>query len=273
MLGGCGQSIVGVDHASWDRVVVTELDDAQIIDARTATDFAAGHIPGAVNIHWSLLTGTGQDGLWDAMPPEEIAQVLGDHGIQRDRPVVVYGSGPDGRGDDGNVYWALRWLGHQDVRIYDGGWQAWVATGGDIETQATSTLPGSIGAWAADASQTLDEIMDASVYADTTAVEDWQGTILDVRSETEWLEGHIPGAVWLEWLTVFDDDETLLAPDTVRQILADAGVDGDQPVVTYCHAGLRAGHTFMVLDALGWSATNYVGSWTRWVQDGGTVEY
>jgi len=255
----CGQSIQGVDHAPWAQVVVTELGDAQIIDARTAQEYDAGHVPGAANVHWTQLTGTSADGLWDALPRDELATVFGDQGISSDAPVVVYGSGPDGYGDDGNVYWALRWLGHPDVRVLDGGWQAYVASGGAPET---GSGPGAT---------TYIASADDSVYADTTDVETWSGPILDVRSDSEWQAGHIPGATWLEWNTVFDTDQTLLPEDQLRSLYADLGITGEQPVVTYCRSGVRAGHTFMVLDALGLTASNYVGSWTRWTEDGGEI--
>lgn len=261
-LSACGPVVRGVSPAAWDAVVVDTLGDAQVVDARSAAAFEAGHVPGARQVHASDLTGPDDDGLWGAVDPEIGAALLAARGIGTDRPVVVYGSGPGGSGDDGNVYWALRWLGHPDVRVYDGGWLAWVARGEDPESGPAQA-----------ATATFDLDLDDAVLVGTDDVESWDGVVLDVRSREEFDAGHVPGAVWLEWTRVFDADETLRPPDELRAMLADeAGIGPDTPVVTYCQAGIRAGHSFMVLDALGQPVANYVGSWARWTAEGGAIE-
>ncbi len=260
LLPACGQRIAGVHPDPLGAVVVTEPGDALPIDARSAADFAAGHIPGAAQVSWTELTGSDDLGYWGALPPEDSAALLASRGVPTDRPVVVYGSGLDGRGDDGEVYWALRWLGHPDVRLLDGGWQAWVAGGGEL-----STAPGP-------ALARFDLDVQDALFADTDDVTTWPGVLLDVRSAAEYDAGHIPGAVWLEWSDALAGDETLQDEATLRAQLASVGIDADSEVITYCQRGLRAGHSFMVLDALGIEARNYVGSWARWTEEGGTVE-
>lgn len=261
LLGACGQHVDGVDPSAWSRVVVDSLDGALPIDARTPEEVAAGHVPGAAAVHWTELTGPDTDGLWGAISPDDAIALLEARGIGTDRPVVVYGSGPGGYGDDGNVYWALRWLGHPDVRVLDGGWLGWIADGGQPVTTAAPPV--------AD----FDAAIDDTLLAETDEVEDWSGVVLDVRSREEFDAGHVPGAVWLEWTEVFSADETLQSEDQVQALMQDLGITTDTAVVTYCAGGIRAGHTFMVLDALGVEVANYVGSWARWSAEGGAVEY
>jgi len=262
LLAGCGTFIEGPLPVAWGDIVVADVGDAQILDARSAEDYAAGHVPGAANVHWTELTGPDDDDLWDVRPPEELVAVFEARGISSDAPIVVYGSGPEGYGDDGNVFWMLRYLGHSDVRVLNGGWAGWLASGGEIADGEDGPAP-----------TAFDAAVDDSVFATTAQVEAWDGALLDVRSEEEWLGGHIPGAVWMDWTDMFDDSGALLEPEAARARLEEVGIGGEQDVITYCAGGIRAGHTFMVLEALGIPAKNYVGSWARWSGEVGEVAY
>ena len=266
---GCGPQVRDLVPVAWSRVVVADVGDAVVIDARPRTVFEAGHIPGSVPLHWTELTELDADGLWDARPPRDLGALLDRRGVPLHQPVVVVGSGPLGDGDDGNVYWTLRWLGHPDVSVLSGGYLGWLATGGEPET-GRAIGGGEDDDW-------TDHLAagsgpDDPYYATSADVAAWPGTVLDVRSDQEFATGHIPGATWMEWTAAFDGE--LLAPeDVVRARLRAAGVELDAPVVTTCRSGIRAGHTFMVLDALGVAdPANYVGSWRRWTAEGRPVE-
>lgn len=260
-MAGCGTQVRGLDATAWDQVVVADPADALVVDARPRAAYDAGHIPGAVHLHWTSLTGPDSNGLWDVLPADTLARTFDERGIVIDHPVVVVGSGPLGSGDDGNVYWALRYLGHPDVRILNGGHLAWMSRGGAVSTQAPASP-----------STTSDWRVAAPLQATSDDVDAWPGTVLDVRSSTEYDRGHIPGAVWFEWTDVFDG-ELIARPEVVQDRLSRAGVALDTPVVTTCRSGIRAGHTFMILEALGVpDAANYVGSWRRWVAEGRPVE-
>ena len=262
-LVGCGASIIGAQPSSWGETVVSDIEGLALLDARTAEDWQAGHIPGAAQVHWTELTGMDDSALWDVLPPDELATLFAARGVPADAPVVVYGSGPGGYGDDGNVYWTLRYLGHDDVRVLNGGWPGWLAEGGATTTEADAPAP-------ADFPLSLN----ADVLATTEQVASFEGVLLDVRSEEEWLEGHIPGAVWMEWTEVFDGGLTLRSEDELRTLFSALGIEEGTPVTVYCAGGIRAGHTFMVLEALGYpDIRNYVGSWARWTGEGGAVEY
>jgi thiosulfate/3-mercaptopyruvate sulfurtransferase len=259
MLLACGPRIQGLEVVPWDDVVVDQIDDAQVLDARTLGAFRAGHVPGAAHVHWRELTGLDDAGLWGPLPPEELAALLGQRGISHDAPVVLIGEGPEGYGDAGNVYWALRWLDHPDVRVLSGGMLGWVAEGHEPVQgpgpEPTVFTPGH----------------DPAVFADTQDVAEWEGLVLDVRSRREFAAGRVPGAVWQEWSEVFNGP-ALHSQEVVAAQLAAVGADGSVPVVAYCEAGIRAGHSFMVLDALGVPAANYVGSWSRWTAEQMPVE-
>jgi len=262
LLSACGSLILGVEATPWTHVVTDTLEGAQILDARSAEAYATGHVPGAANVHWTEVTGFDEDELRSPLPPAESAEILGARGLRADTPVVIYGSGAGGYGDDGDLYWTLRYLGHPDVRVYNGGWAGWLADGHAPSTTNDGPAP-----------TTFEHHEDPDVLATTEDVESWDGPLLDVRSLEEWEAGHIPGATWMEWTEVFADEATLLPEADVRALLDAADISGDESVITYCQGGIRAGHTFMVLEALGVpDVKNYVGSWARWTLEGGVVE-
>ena len=221
----CGQAIHGPDPSAWDQVVVATLGDAQVVDARSPADWAAGHVPGAAHLNWTEVETFDADGLWGVPPVAEVAALLGARGIAAERPVVVYGGGPEGWGDDGNLYWTLRYAGHGDVRVLDGGWLGWLAAGGVPAT--ADDAPGAIA---------FDAEPDLSVLADTEDVAAWSGVLLDVRSESEWDEGHIPGATWFPWDSVYGDDGTLRDPDDVAARLEAVGATPGVPLATRLRA-------------------------------------
>ena len=265
---GCGTFIDAPAPESWGQVVVASPDEvpaAQLIDARSAEDYAAGHIPGAAQIHWTELTGPDADGLQGPLPPEVLAARLAERGISAAGPLLIYGAGPEGYGDDGDVYWTLRYLGRTDVWVLSGGWVGWLAQGG-VPADGTDDAPAPV----ADFAVTLVP----EVRASTEEVAGWSGVVLDVRSAEVAAFGHIPGAVWLEWTEAFGAGGALKAPETLREDLAALGITEETPVAIYCATGIRAGHTYMVLDALGYPVVkNYAGAWERWVAEGGAVAY
>lgn len=263
-LAGCGQLILGtVPTADVGDVVVAQLPaDALVVDARTAAAWAAGHVPGAAQVHWRELSGLDDDGLWDAIPVEDAAAVLAAAGVPSDRPVVIYGSGPEGWGDDGNLYWALRRLGHPAVQVLDGGYLGWLAGGGVASTAADGPP-----------AARFVPVPDETVGADSEDVASWTGVLLDVRTAEEWAAGRVPGAVWMPWDAALHGSGALRPESELRALFGGLGVDRGTPVATYCRQGVRAGHTFMVLEALGLvDVRNYVGSWARWTAEGRPIE-
>lgn len=269
LLLACGQFVDGVpadvyfaDNASVGDIVVSEVPDgAQIIDARPLEDYARGHAPGAVSVHWSELGALDDDGLWDTKSPESLGELFASRGLDNEAPIVVMGASGADWGGDGAIHWALSYLGVSS-QVLNGGYAAWLAAGGGVTKQEPGLAHGD-----------FEIEVDPSVLAHSEDVAKWQGNILDARSAEEWVAGHVPGAVWMEWSEVLAPTGALRGEDEIEALLVDAGLDPALPTVVYCQAGVRAGHTWMVLEALGWQDTaNYVGSWARWSAEGRPTE-
>ena len=157
-----------------------------------SAEHEAGHVPGAayVDLDTELAAPPGDGGRHPLPDPEVFAAAMRRGGVRGDRPVVVY--------DDwaahaaGRCWWLLRHHGHDDVRVLDGGWAAWVADGGEVETGAVTTEPGDFEA----ATGRLpvvdaDSVTDAGVVVDARAPERYRGEVEPIDP----VAGHIPGAV------------------------------------------------------------------------------
>ena len=99
-------------------------------------------------------------------------------------------------------------------------------------------------------------------------------TLLDVRSPAEFAgtggypcdprQGHIPGAVNVDWSELFRGEGEPLGSKKMRALLEERGADLHRPIVAYCHSGQRSAFAVTALRAAGFDAENYDGSWHEW---------
>ena len=250
------------------ELIAAPAHSVTILDARGAKDYERGHIPGALRIDWKdyrngwLRTGKLPKDL------DRLAGKMAKLGVDESRPVVVYGKAQGGWGEEGRIVWMLAYLGHHDVSLLDGEWNAWVAAGGAVSTQNESALEAKFTAHPVAA-------MRAGID-DVEAARNGAATLLDVRSEKEWKGatpyfeargGHVPGAVHLVWTDLLDDKGRVDAGGAKAKLAA-AGVRASTPVITYCTGGVRSAEAWTILRALGFeNVRNYDGSWYEWSAD------
>jgi thiosulfate/3-mercaptopyruvate sulfurtransferase len=237
---------------------------ALLIDVRPAHEFATGHLVGAVSFDvWGIsLIDTSDAPLRAFM--WMIGHLFAQRGVTPDRPVVVY------ERDSGmcaaRAFWLLEYLGHPDVRVLDGGLDAWRAAGlpttTDVVAPAPSTWhgtprPETLATWAQVASR-LGQPDTAIV--DTRSDDEYCGR--NVRAKRG---GAIPGAVHIEWKRNLQPDGRFKSPGELKQMYEAAGVTPDREVVTYCQGGYRAAHAYLALRVLGYPRLRtYTGSWKEW---------
>lgn len=240
-------------------------------------EHAAGHVPGAAYV--SL-----PDAL--AAPPTEPVDARGRHplpdvtnlgaalraaGVGSHRPVVVYDA--VGGTSAARAWWLLRWAGHPDVRVLDGGWQAWRDHGGAVETGPVEVVPGDFVpapgglpvAEAADAARVARE----GVLVDARVAERYAGE----REPVDPVAGHVPGAVNVPASANLAGTGRAPGPfrpaDELRAVYGAAvraAAEG-RPVAAYCGSGVTAAHTVLALETIGVPAALYAGSWSGWVSD------
>jgi len=248
--------------ADW---VEDRLDDPDVVvvDVRDAWEYdGIGHVPGAVNVPFDSFRGGGEEGM---LPPEdEWATLLGEAGIDGETTVVAY--------DDTHGVFAARFLvtallyGHEDLRLLDGDYSAWMR---EHET-STETPAVAAAEYAVERPADSPLVTRADVEA---AMDDEDAVIVDTREPEEYAEGHIPGAVNVDWKEVVDEETRgLKSRDAVESVFAAKGVTREKRVVLYCNTARRISHTFVVLRWLGYEDVGfYEGSLTEWEAEGGPL--
>lgn len=252
-----------------------------IVDTRSPDAYAAGHIPGAVNLHeiFTYLATSSKDGLEELRG--KFSEAFGSVGISGEEAVVLYEESMDsGFGQSCRGYFLLQFLGYPKAAILHGGYQAWLAAGMDttqeIPTPQSKDFP--VDETAASIMLTQDDML--------AILDDPKALILDVRDADEWVgissspygidfcprKGRIPGAVWLEWYRMMKPNEEGLSVFKSKEELQaecrTVGIGPDTPIYLYCFKGARASNTFVALKQAGVKDVKlYFGSWNEWSRD------
>ena len=250
-----------------------------LIDTRDADTYAAGHIPGAVNLRevFTFLATSSVDGLKELK--STFTTALGAAGLSGAETAVFYEDALNsGYGQSCRGYYLLTWLGYPKIKVLNGGFSAWKAAGMPVSTEAATptaaTFPTDLTM--ADVMLTKDDML-AALNSDTV--------LLDVRDIDEWIgdssspygkdfaprKGRIPGAKWLEWYRFMKPSSMgpmIKSPDEVKAEAATAGITTDDTIYLYCFKGARASNTFLALKQAGFSDVRmYFGSWNEWSRD------
>lgn len=250
--------------------LAARLDDpgVQVIDTRASS--GGSFIPGALPLRPENLATTIAGIDYEMLPPEDAGPVLSALGLRRDATVVVYGTAPEF--DPARVVWSLAYLGHDDVRYLDGGWNAWVADGGPVAAGApAAATPTSYSATPIRAGLLLDA---AGVLAgigsppyDSPSLQ-----LVDARSSGEFTTGHVPSAALQPWGGLLSAGFLKSRPE-LEDAFDALGFDPATTTATYCLVGWRASVTWLALSWLGFDdAKIYDGSWLEWGAGGYPVE-
>jgi thiosulfate/3-mercaptopyruvate sulfurtransferase len=215
--------------------------DFVLIDAGDAPAYRRAHIPGAVGVPHPYLKGKKNRLL--VMPPEEFETLARRMGISNETPVIVYDDNASLHA--ARTWWVFQRYGHHDVRVVDGGFNAWLNEGRELTSKAPRPEPGSFTARPDESVVvTLDELRQRVESGQAPAI--W-----DTRSDGEWdgsetrgnqRAGRVPGAKHLEWRLLMQGPPSrqFRARDEIGQALRDAGLDPEAETVTCCQAGIRA---------------------------------
>ncbi|PCI15717.1 MAG: sulfurtransferase [SAR202 cluster bacterium] len=241
------------------------------VDVDTSA-YDEGHIAGAVGWNWqSQLQASLRR---DLISGPELEALLGVAGIDNNTTVILYG-------DNNNwfaawAFWQLKYYGHGDVRLMNGGRAKWVADGRPLTTDAASHVAKSYRA--SEPNQDIRAYRDAvlgAVFASSVALVDvrapaeYSGELLapaNLPQEGSQRGGHIPGAANVPWGQAVNEDGTFKSADELTALYGGKGIDGSKETIAYCRIGERSSHTWFVLTQLlgHQNVRNYDGSWTEW---------
>lgn len=226
-------------------------------------EYAAGHIPGAayVDLESALAAPAGAGGRHPLPEVAVFVAAMQAAGVGLEGPVVVY---DDWAGHAASrAWWLLRHYGHRDVRVLDGGWTAWQAAGGAIETGLSDIAAGNFhGVPGSMPVVDRDSVTGVDVLIDARAAERFRGEVEPIDP----VAGHIPGAVNVPTARNLDNHGHFRDPHELCEVYADVGVGNpDATVAAYCGSGVTACHDVLALELIGVRAALYPGSWSGWI--------
>ncbi|MEM1347639.1 MAG: rhodanese-like domain-containing protein, partial [Myxococcota bacterium] len=253
-----------------DAQMFAQMRDAGalVLDARSESDYLAGHIPGAVHADEKVLFKDGQGMITaDIVELQDRARSVG---LENDTPVLIYGSGRSSK--TARLFWSLEYLGHGEVHLYLDPYETLLAElGEDASTEPTTkegdfvvALRPSIYASATEVLEAVNGERDA-ILIDTRRLTEYEGT--EDRGDPR--QGFIPGATYYYWEDVLDENDRLRGRDELlAEFQANSMWNTDALIIPYCQTGTRSATVYAVFRWLGHpSVKNYDGSWVEWSRD------
>ena len=237
--------------------------------------YVKGHIPGAryADLNRDLSSPvTAHTGRHPLPAPDVFAARLGELGVGDDTQVVAY--------DDANssmaarLWWMLRWLGHEAVVVLDGGFKAWVAAGGAVESGEAATRTARSARFtprvdprAVLSTADLERALQAGTHllVDARAAERFAGSVEPIDP----VAGHVPGAVNHPFTANLGADGRFLPATELERRWRErlAGKNAGQ-LIAMCGSGVTACHHLLSLEAAGIPGGRlYAGSWSEWIRD------
>jgi thiosulfate/3-mercaptopyruvate sulfurtransferase len=236
------------------------------------TAYDQGHIPGAVGWNWQTQL---QDNVKrDLIDKAALEKLLGQSGISNDTTILLYG-------DNNNwfaayAFWQLKYYGHQNVKLINGGRKKWLEEKRPLTKDAPKVTPATYQVRASDPSVRAfrDDVLNIvqgkkrGQLVDVRSVDEFTGKIIAPPGMTETAQraGHIPNAANVPWAQAANEDGTFKSAEALASLYGGKGINGSDEVIAYCRIGERSSHTWFVLKyLLGYNnVRNYDGSWTEW---------
>lgn len=270
------QSALNGEQEGYEDIVVAEVGYGPVENCESYND---GHVPGAIyvdNCEVEDATGS-EEGAYNLLAAEEVVNNLLSHGITKDTKVVLYGQDISGTARQAFAY---IWAGVEDVKVLNGGIDAWTSAGYETETDGNEgEAADDFGVEAPAHPEYWTSIEDAKDRLEN----DDNFKLVSIRSEEEWLgetsgynyidrAGEPEGAVWGKGSDSSTDVDQFLNDDgTVKdlagfeEVWADCDFTLDNELSFYCGTGWRASVPFLVLYENGYDSISvYDGGWYEW---------
>jgi thiosulfate/3-mercaptopyruvate sulfurtransferase len=256
-----------------DGLLVVDCRHDLAIPGAGREAFRAGHVPGARFAHLDEdLSGgkTGRNGRHPLPAREAFAQKLRSWGLNRGAPVVAYDAGPGIFA--ARLWWMLRWMGHANAAVLDGGWQAWVRAGGEVSAGTTPGVPPGdfVAGEPLERVATAAEVLALLGRREHIVVDARSPDRFEGRNENlDPVGGHIPGAVNRFWQGNLGEAGRFLDAARLRAHY-EALLAGRPPgaAILQCGSGVTACHNALAMHVAGLpGARLYAGSWSEWVAD------
>ena len=212
-----------------------------VLDASNDNSYNQSHIKGA--LHFSSNSFLNEDGT--LKPVSELAKILGDAGVSRKDPVVIYGND---LGGSTFIFWTLRYLGHDDVKVLDGSLEDWKAAKLPFDS-SQNTRP------AANYTPSVRQ----ELLADYKNVTSGSALIVDARPFMEFSKARIPNSISMDFTKVLENGK-IKNRDALTNVFS--GLAKNKPVIVYSSDYKRASLLWYALQLMGYNADIY--TWQDW---------
>jgi len=233
--------------------------------------YAQSHLP---NAHFASVDRdlsshpTGNNGRHPMPEADQFARWLGSKGVTSGVQVVGYDNAAGVYAS--RLWWLLRWLGHDEVAVLDGGWNAWLAAGGPTTKEVPTAVPANFSP------QVRDMNVDAAYVLEK--LNSGNMRVIDARSNDRFhgqnetidpVGGHIPGALNRFFKNnVGDDGRFRPGLELKGEFEALIGNTPVKNIVHQCGSGVSACHNLLAMELAGMGGSRlYPGSWSEWVAD------
>jgi thiosulfate/3-mercaptopyruvate sulfurtransferase len=232
--------------------------------------YDAGHIPGAIflDLERELSSPKRSDGRGGRHPlpdPNVLGSRLSELGIGNEHSVIAYDDPSSGQGFyAAHVWWLLRYLGHNRVRVLDGGLPAWLAAGGKLEENLpfygrASFKPRVCPEMLVDA-EDVTARGSGAILIDSRASPRYRGEVEPIDAKA----GHIPGAINLDWSASLELNGTFKASNAQAERFT--MLENAEEILVYCGSGVSACGNLLALEVAGIAGAKlYAGSWSDWI--------
>lgn len=233
--------------------------------------YRESHLPNAQFLHLERdLSGpkTGKNGRHPLPDPELLAAKLGQLGVSNNTQVVAYDN--SGGMFAARLWWLLRWLGHENVAVLDGGIAAWRRAGQSLTAKVAAPIPAKFS-WRLSREIVNADYVQAHLRGHSMLVIDARSPER-FRGENETLDrvgGHIPGAINRFFKDNLTPDGDFKSAEQLQQefesLLRGRPVE---TAVSQCGSGITACHNLLALEIAGLAGARlYPGSWSEWCSD------
>jgi thiosulfate/3-mercaptopyruvate sulfurtransferase len=193
-----------------------------------------------------------------------IEHLIQAKGVNHDSIVVAYDDVAGIR--SARLFWFLEFFGHDDVRVLNGGFNAWLSAGLPVTRDANVPKTGNFQMRRRrERLATVDDVLaglhdPGVVIVDARTDGEYTGQVVRARRG-----GAIPGAVHLEWTRNLDEKGFFKPADELENMYSERGVTPDKEVMAHCQGAYRSAHTYLALRLIGYpKVRNYLGSWGEW---------
>lgn len=251
-----------------NKLLKAEQENLKIIDVRSSTRYLLGHLPGSVNMETKDLSNP--EGWVQGLiaTPGAFTAAAQEKGINNDSQIIVYDDNKSLRA--ARLWWIFRVYNHQNIKVLDGGYDAWKDKGFETKILPNKNEKGNF--------IVNDVNNDWLVNSDTIAenINNSNFLVLDTRSKAEFngretkfgapRKGRIPNSIHFEWNKILNNDYSFKSASEISEIYNSIGITKEKEVIAILsHTGFRAAHTFFSLKLLGYENLKlYDESWVGW---------